>query len=130
MNTNVDIQKIESAAFDLISETGVSQNVFVGFRPRAYDTMDDLVVVRVSGGSTDELALGKSALSIELYTKNVGMIRDSGKLSEMWAKIRKAMTTVSGPYLYSYLNTTPSIDDGNGFSFEIVNYTIIIKRGD
>lgn len=130
MNFNVDIQKIESAAFGLISDAFISNNVFVGFRPRAYDSMDDFIVIRVNGGSTDELALGKSSLSIELYAKNAGMLRDSERLSQMWSKICEAMEVASGPYIYSYLNTTPSIDDGNGFSFEIVNYTIIIKRGD
>lgn len=127
MNTNADIIKIENVAFDLLMESGVSENVFTSSRPKAYTEMDDLVVARVSGSSADLKAISKSALSIEIYARNIGVLRDSKRLSQMWEEVVEAIHGNKNPYYFDYLNTTPTIDDGNGFNYMIVNFTLIIK---
>lgn len=128
INPNSDINRIEEVAFNILSESGVSDSLFVGTRPSSYPDMSDLVVVRVSGASTDYSAIGKCILSVDLYAKNIGVLRDSIRLSSMWNAVVSTLPGVHGFYQFQYLNSTPSVEDGNGFNLQIVNFTVIIKQ--
>lgn len=128
INPNSDINRIEAAAFDILDKAGVSENLFVGTRPASYPDMDDLVVVRVSGTATDYSAIGKCVLSVDLYAKNVGILRDSTRLTSMWDAVVSSLPGVHGFYQFQYLNSTPSVEDGNGFNLQIINFTVIIKQ--
>ena len=128
INPNSDINRIEQAAFNILNEVGVSDNLFVGTRPSSYPDMDDLVVVRVSGTATDYAAIGKCVVSVDLYAKNVGVLRDSIRLTSMWDAVVSSLPGVHGFYQFQYLNSTPSVEDGNGFNLQIINFTVIIKQ--
>lgn len=128
MNENIDISKIESAVFKVIEAAGVSKNIFVGRRPKSYEDMQDLVVIRVSGGAIDRTAIGTGGVSIEIYARTIGALRDSNRMTEMWGKVVNSVPGQHESYYLDLLNTTPSIEDSNGFDFEIINFTLVIKQ--
>lgn len=127
MINDFDITDVEKAVADAVRTLGVSTNVWNN-RPKATsDTIDDFVVVRVTGGLNDKAAYGQCRVSIHLFARDVREMKNSKKLSVMQKRLYSIPLSV-GKYLINgeprYVGDTA---DDFGFHARIISFSIIIK---
>ena len=124
-----DITDIEKAISDAVRELGVSANVWNN-RPKATDdSINDFVVVKVTGGVSDKAALGQTRIAIHLFARDILEMKNGKKLSVM----QKALEGLplwpnEGRYLIDghprIVGDTP---DDFGFHARIISFRLYIK---
>ena len=124
-----DITDIEKAISDAVRELGVSANVWHN-RPKATDdSINDFVVVKVTGGVSDKAALGQTRIAINLFARDILEMKNGKKLSVM----QKALEGLplwpnEGRYLIDghprIVGDTP---DDFGFHARIISFRLYIK---
>ena len=124
-----DITDIEKAISDAVRELGVSANVWNN-RPKATDdSINDFVVVKVTGGVSDKAALGQTRIAINLFARDILEMKNGKKLSVM----QKALEGLplwpnEGRYLIDghprIVGDTP---DDFGFHARIISFRLYIK---
>jgi len=83
MINDFDITDVEKLVADAVRNLGVSAHVWNN-RPKATDdTIDDFVVVKVSGGISDKAAFGQTRLAIHLFARDIMEMKNSKRLSVM-----------------------------------------------
>lgn len=122
-----DITDIEKLISDEVRTLGVSANVWNN-RPKATsDTINDFVVVKVSGGISDKAAYGDCRVSVQLFARDVKEMKNAKKLSVM-QKTLEALPLWIEPLL---IDGNPRIigdtADDFGFHARIINFKVFIK---
>lgn len=125
---NYNPANIREALTSEVKRLSLSKNIFSQTRPKVYDTMDDLVVVKVSTGVRDQNAFGDTSCRIELYAKNLqNGTENEAKMKAMIDKLDGFKAKV-GPYHFSLDSIVPMGSDGYGFSMSAVIISTIIER--
>lgn len=129
MMNDFDITDIEKAVSDAVRELGVSQHVWNN-RPKATDdSINDFVVVKVTGGISDKAAFGQTRIAIHLFARDVMEMKNSKRLSVM----QKALNGLplwpnEGKFLIDghprIVGDTP---DDFGFHVRIISFRLFIK---
>lgn len=130
MNKNFDPQKIEKTLVQAIISGDVSKSIFEGKRPNVNDTkMTDFVVVSVPTNISDLNALGRCAVRIELFAKNLSNgEKNSAKLSLMYSKLLSVFPIKDNTYLFDNNPTIiPLGDDGYGYYVNAIQIQTTIK---
>lgn len=127
MRNDFDITDIEKAITDAVRGLGVSAHVWNN-RPKATDDkISDFVVVKVTGGVSDNAAYGDCRVSLHLFARDVKEMKNAKKLSAMQKKFYDAPLSI-GKYLIDghprYVGDTA---DDFGFHARIINFKVIIK---
>ena len=78
-----DITAIETLVTDEIRKLSVSSNVWNNRPKSTSDTINDFVVVKVSGGVTDKSAFGECVISVRLFARDVKEMKNKKRLSVM-----------------------------------------------
>ena len=130
VNDNYSPIVLESEILNIISQIGITQNMFPGVRPSVTLTtgMNDFIVVRSTTENVDLDAYGKTILAVEIYVKDKQNIRDSAKLSSARNLICRLLPIITNRYIFSYSSETPILSDSNGFSFLAIKLFTIIKN--
>ena len=129
MMNDFDITDIEKAVSDAVRDMGVSAHVWNN-RPKATDdSINDFVVVKVTGGITDKAAFGQTRISVHLFVRDVAEMKNSKRLSVM----QKALEGLplwpnEGKVLIDghprIVGDTP---DDFGFHVRIISFRLFIK---
>ena len=124
-----DITDIENAVSESIRSLGVSDHVWNN-RPKATDdSINDFVVVKVSGGISDKAALGQTRIAVYLFARDVKEMKNAKRLSAM----QKALEGLplwpnEGKLLIDghprIVGDTP---DDFGFHVRIISFRLFIK---
>ena len=129
VNTQYDIVKIETDLFNELDKISTITNLFVGSRPESSDGMDDFIVVKVNTQMTDKLAYGQCVTSIQLFVRNyTGGIRNSARISTLFQAIIAVLPIELIKYRFHYSTNSNIVQDGLGFSTQIINLLTFIKR--
>lgn len=125
---NYNPVNIREALMSEVKRLGVSKNVFPQSRPKAYDKMNDFVVVKVSSGVRDDNAYGDTICRVELYAKcRQNEIENEAKMKSMIEKMESFQPRI-GPYHLSPNSILPLGNDGYGFSMTAIIITTIVER--
>lgn len=130
INENYNIVTIENAVLDKLSTLNLTQNLYAGFRPEVTATTNksEFLVVRCSTDVSDLFAHGKIMIAVDMYAKNKSNLPDRAKLSSWRNTIATVLPFSTDKYSFSYLTETPMSSDGNGYTFQIIKLTTIIKK--
>lgn len=128
MPNNFDISAIERAVGDAIRAIGVSSKVFYN-RPRSSTlNLKDFVVVKVTGGIDDQLALGRFTLSVQLFALDVANMKNDKKLSVMQSDLIGGLPhSIDRMLIDGTPNIIGDVSDGLGYHSRLINYSTIIK---
>lgn len=122
-----DITKIEEAVSAVIRTLGVSTNVWNN-RPKATDdTIDDFVVVKVTGGITDKAALGQTRLAIHLFARDVKEMKNSKRLSVMQEALSPLPLWIDKYLIDGHPRIVGDTPDDFGFHARIITFRLFIK---
>lgn len=134
-----DISDIEKAVSDAILGLNVSSHVWNN-RPKATDdSINDFVVVKVSGGITDKAAFGQCRVAIHLFARDVKEMKNSKRLSVMqkaleglplWiesAPESQSDPKVPGILIDGHPRIVGDTPDDFGFHVRIISFRIFIK---
>jgi len=135
MMNDFDITDIEKLVADAVRGLGVSAHVWNN-RPKATDdSIDDFVVVKVTGGITDKAALGKTRIAIHLFARDVAEMKNAKRLSVMQKALESLPTQIEPPTGSTakgiFIDGKPRIvgdtPDDFGFHARIISTSILIK---
>jgi len=122
-----DITAIETLVTDEVRKLSVSSNVWNNRPKSTSDTINDFVVVKVSGGVTDRCAFGECVISIRLFARDVKEMKNKKRLSVM-QKAAEGLPIWIEPLLIkgnpTIVGDTP---DDFGFHARIMNFKAYIK---
>lgn len=130
VNENYNIVSIENALIAKIKTLNLTANIYPTNRPAVTATTgkEDFLVVRCSTDVNDLSAHGKIMTVIEVYAKDKANLPDRAKLSSWRNTITTVLPYVYGAFSFSYFTETPLQSDGNGYTFQIIKLTTIIKK--
>ena len=119
---------IETDILTKIKTLNVTANLYGGNRPAvSATTMSDFIVARVSTDMSDSTAYGTCITALELYAKDVNSVRNTAKLTTMRNVIAAQLPYISAKYNFTYFTETPTVSDGNGYTFQILKLFTLIK---
>lgn len=129
VNTSYDTIKIRKALYDGLSNLNICDDIFVGSRPSSVlDILDKFIVIKVSG-IDDRSAYGQTMCSIFIYVRNgTGGIEDSITQSSLFQSIISSIPIDTTEYRFHYNTNSSTVQDGLGFSVQIINLLTIIKH--
>lgn len=130
VNENYNIVSIENVVLNKISSLNLTQNLYAGFRPTitASTGKTEMIVVRCSTDINNLDAYGGVMIAIEIYAKDKSNLPDRAKLSSYRNSIATVLPFSDSFFSYSYFSETPMSPDGNGYTFQIIKLTTIIKK--
>lgn len=129
MMNDFDITDIEKAVADAVRGLGVSANVWNN-RPKATDdSINDFVVVKVTGGVSDKAAFGQTRIAIQLFARDILEMKNGKKLSVMQKSLEGLpLWPNEGKFLIDghprIVGDTP---DDFGFHARIISFRLYIK---
>lgn len=135
MLNDFDISDIEWLVTGAVRTLNVSAHVWNN-RPKATDdSINDFVVVKVTGGITDKSALGKARIAIHLFARDVAEMKNSKRLSVMQKALESLPAQIDPPSGSSvkgiFIDGKPRIvgdtPDDFGFHARIISTSILIK---
>lgn len=129
MNSNLNIITLQRELATKIASLNLSDHLYAK-RPRVLDAkVSDFIVVRVSTNVYDRRAYGEAIVSLDLYVKDLkdGVTIDSDKLAAINTTLLNNLPFDTEHYHFSYLNATPTVDDGSGFTYQIINIQTLIN---
>ena len=122
-----DISKIEKAVADEIRTLGVSTHVWNN-RPKATDdSIDEFVVVKVSGGITDKAGFGQCRLAVHLFARDVKEMKNSKRLSVMQSKVESLPLWIDPLLIDGHPRIVGDTPDDFGFHARIITFRVYIK---
>ena len=122
-----DITHVENTISGVIRTLGVSSHVWNN-RPKATDdTIDDFVVVKVSGGITDKAALGQCRLAIHLFARDVLEMKNSKRLSVMQKALEGLPLWIDKYLIDGHPRIVGDTPDDFGFHARIITFRLFIK---
>jgi len=126
---NYNVVDIEDTIKDKIKTLNITSNIYCGYRPRVVSAtgMNEFLVFRVSTDIDDRSAYGAIMTVIEIYVKDVANLPSRARLSSIRNTIATVLPYVSTKYNYSYYTETPTVSDGNGYTFQIIKLFTLIK---
>lgn len=129
VNTSYDTIKIRTALYTSIAALGICNDIFVGSRPSSMPaTMSKFMVIKIAS-IDDQVAMGETIASIFIYVKNkAGGIEDSVMHSSLFQSIISALPINTTNYRFHYNTNSSTVQDGLGFSVQIINLLTIIKH--
>ena len=128
MNPNLNIITLQRELFAKIASLNLSSNLFLK-RPRMLGAkIDDFIVTRVSTNIMDKTAFGDAIVSLDIFVKDSvdGVTIDSDKFAAINSTLLASLPFDTDHYHFSYLNATPTVDDGSGFTYQIINLRTLI----
>lgn len=128
VNSNYDITALEIALCTEIDKIATVGNIFTD-RPDSYATMNDFVIVKALTSVDDQKAFGDVITGIHIYVKNfTGGIRDSARQSALYSAIISVLPIETTKYRFHYSTNSRIVQDGLGYSVQIINLQTIIKH--
>lgn len=130
MNANLNITLLQRELFNKLVTLNLSDNIFLK-RPRAIaGNLSDYIVSRVSTNIYDWTAYGEAIVSLDIYVRDLkdGVTMNVDKFESINSALLNNLPFVTANYQFSYLNATPTVDDGSGFTFQIINIKVIINN--
>lgn len=136
MMNDFDITDVEKVVSDAVRALGVSANVWNN-RPKATDdTIDDFVVVKVSGGISDKAAFGQTRLAVHLFARDILEMKNSKRLSVMqkaleglplWIEDTQSEDAPHGVLIDGHPRIVGDTPDDFGFHARIITFRLYIK---
>ena len=130
MNANLNKTLLQRELYNKIVALNLSNNVFLK-RPRVLsDGLSDYIVSRVSTNIYDWTAYGEAIVSLDIYVKDLkdGVTMNVDKFESINSTLLNSLPFATANYQFSYLNATPTVDDGSGFTYQIINIKVIINN--
>ena len=126
---NYNVIEIEDTLIKKLATLNLTSNLYCGTRPSVTPTTGrtEYVVVRVSTEIDDRSAYGAIITVIEVYTKDKSNLPDRSRLSSFRNTIATVLPYSTQKYTYSYSTETPTVSDGNGYTFQIIKLFTLIK---
>lgn len=130
VNVNYNTVGIENEVYSRLATSTVCNNVYVGNRPNvAGGELDEFLVITMIDRIDDQRALGTTAIAVMIYVKNFeGGIRDSVRQSSLYTAVMGKFPYETTKYRFSYQTNSPIVQDGLGFSVQIINLQVLIKH--
>lgn len=129
MSVNYDQSAIEDILKGMVQKAGISENIFKGSRPKTIEkTMNDFVVVKLTGSVSDMAAYGRTTCSIDLYVRNIAEEKNGNRLSVMFRKVDSLLPRQEGTLLLNEPRTIADVPDGYGFTVRMINISTIIEN--
>ena len=121
-----DITDIEKAVTETIRSLGFPR--VWNNRPKAVDdTINDFVVVKVSGGITDKAAFGLTRLAISIFVRDVQEMKNSKRLSVLQKGLEQLPLWIGDNLLDGHPRIVGDTPDDFGFHARIITYLLYIK---
>jgi len=121
-----DITDIENEIKELVESFGISSRTYCN-RPKAAEQLQDFIVVKC-GTISDRVAYGECTVSVHLFAKDIGNLKNGKKLSLMYRQFVENLPPEYGDLLF---DTAPKIlgdaPDDYGFHARIINIQTTIK---
>ena len=129
VNTSYDTIKIRTALYSSLATLNICNDIFVGSRPSSIPaTMSKFMVIKIAN-IDDHVAMGETMASIFIYVKNqTGGIEDSSTQSSLFQSIIATLPINTTNYRFHYNTNSSTVQDGLGFSVQIINLLTIIKH--
>lgn len=121
-----DRTSIEDDLKSLVGSLDISSKIYQN-RPKASEQVQDFIVVEC-GTITDRSTYGECTVSIYLFAKDIGNLKNGKKLSVMYRKLAEGLPPSYGQLLF---DTEPRIigdtPDDYGFHARIIDIQTTIK---
>ena len=122
-----DITTVENSVTAAVRTLNVSTHVWNN-RPKACDdSIDDFVVVEVSGGITDKAGFGQTRLAVHLFARDVMEMKNSKRLSVMQKALEGLPLWIDKCLLDGHPRVVGDTPDDFGFHARIITYRLYIK---
>ena len=129
-NANYDIGSIENALWQGMKAADVCPVVYANRRPSTItssSTTKAFIVTKAVTEIVDKTGYGKNICRVEIYTKELGGVKDSANMTLYSKKVMAALPIVTDKYQFDYLSNIPLGLDNTGYDVEAVNINVIIK---
>lgn len=121
-----DITDIEKAVSEAVRALGFPR--VWNNRPKAIDdTIDDFLVVKVSGGIADKAAFGQTRLAISIFVRDVREMKNSKRLSVLQKTLEGLPLWIGDNLLDGHPRIVGDTPDDFGFHARIITYRLYIK---
>ena len=121
-----DITDIEKAVSEAVRSLGFPR--VWNNRPKAVDdTIDDFLVVKVSGGITDKAAFGQTRVAISIFVRDVKEMKNSKRLSVLQKTLEGLPLWIGDNLLDGHPRIVGDTPDDFGFHARIITYRLYIK---
>ena len=121
-----DITDIEKAVSEAVRSLGFPR--VWNNRPKAVDdTIDDFLVVKVSGGITDKAAFGLTRVAISIFVRDVREMKNSKRLSVLQKTLEGLPLWIGDNLLDGHPRIVGDTPDDFGFHARIITYRLYIK---
>lgn len=121
-----DITDIEKAVSEAVRSLGFPR--VWNNRPKAVDdTIDDFLVVKVSGGITDKAAFGLTRVAISIFVRDVREMKNSKRLSVLQKTLEGLPLWIGENLLDGHPRIVGDTPDDFGFHARIITYRLYIK---
>lgn len=121
-----DITDIEKAVSEAVRSLGFPR--VWNNRPKAVDdTIDDFLVVKVSGGITDKAAFGQTRVAISIFVRDVREMKNSKRLSVLQKTLEGLHLWIGDNLLDGHPRIVGDTPDDFGFHARIITYRLYIK---
>lgn len=121
-----DITDIEKAVSEAVRSLGFPR--VWNNRPKAVDdTIDDFLVVKVSGGITDKAAFGQTRVAISIFVRDVREMKNSKRLSVLQKTLEGLPLWIGENLLDGHPRIVGDTPDDFGFHARIITYRLYIK---
>lgn len=126
MENNFDITTIEELVSDALRKVGLTR--VWNNRPKATDdSINDFVVVRVSGGISDVAAYGTCRLLVNCFARDIKEMKNTKKLSVMQKKVEKLPSWIEPLLIDLHPRIVGDTPDDFGFHCRTFNFKVFIK---
>lgn len=129
-NANYDIGSIEDALWQGMKTAAVCPVVYANRRPSTITsttTTKAFIVAKAVTEIVDKTGYGKNICRVEIYTKELGGVKDSANMSLYSKAVIAALPIATSKYEFTYLSNIPLGLDNTGYDVEAVNINVIIK---
>lgn len=128
-NANYDIGEIENGLWQSLKTAKVCPVIYSNRRPSTVKKPADMFLVVTSVTEvSDRNAFGKNICRIEIFTKEVGGVKDSKQASIMSKKVMGLLPIYTDKYIFTYMSNISLGLDNTGYDVEAVNINVLIKK--
>ena len=121
-----DITDIEKAVSEAVRSLGFPR--VWNNRPKAVDdTIDDFLVVKVSGGITDKAAFGLTRVAISIFVRDVREMKNSKRLSVLQKTLEGLPLWIGENLLDGHPRIVGDTPDDFGFHARIITFRLFVK---
>lgn len=130
INVNYDIGAIENELWQAMKTAAVCPVIYANRRPSSITsatTTKAFIVVKAVTEVVDKTVFGRNICRVELYTKEMGGVKDSASASVIAKKIMAALPINTSKYTFTYLSNISLGLDNTGYDVEAYNLNVLIK---